>query len=243
MLFARSSYLYVGLLSFIASWAISTMTGCRFGNHVESSAPSDTISGYYDAQAQSLTFCASHGTTNCQAAATNLVPALIAEELTNPTVLIVTDKVSGSAYFTSNARTSLPVTVDIANKTLRFLGYTGAETLWLDDVCTSRTYLEESGSIQPAPANPVAGTGALTRGKIQLKVQVITTFDGTCGPSLQQMSDCYQDRTTCGGSNDGENRVLQSHVQNIFETYIQANVMSANDIPSMTSVAYEIQYD
>ena len=95
----------------------------------------------------------------------------------------------------------------------------------------------------PGPANTVAGSSRKTSGRIQLKVQVIEAFEGTCGPTLQSMSDCYQDATLCGEATTAENLQLQTQIQEMFNPYIDAHAMSASDIPSLSNIAYEVQYE
>jgi hypothetical protein len=244
--YTGTSYFYFGSLAIIVSWVMATvLTGCRFGNYTSPSTPPDPVSGYYDANPQTLKFCATHGATQCASANASQVPAFIADEITNPVALILQDASTGDAVFTapSGGHTALPVWLKDDNVTLYYTNNTSASTLWRNSGCKTTTYLSENGSIVPGGGHAVSGSTRLTQGSITLQIQVTETFDGPACPSeLQSMSNCYQDSTQCGDPDAGRNQQLQAKVQDFFESYIQAGVMAASDIPSVSNIAYEVHY-
>src|SRR5947209_8020645 len=89
------TYVVCGAVAFFLSWALS---GCRFGNNVVPQAQNDTITGYYETQAQSLSFCAAKGSTEtCKAVNTSQTPSFISSTMTNPVGLFLADAASGYA--------------------------------------------------------------------------------------------------------------------------------------------------
>lgn len=231
------------------AWAMATvLTGCRFGNYTSPSPTPDATTGFYDANPQSLQFCGNGTASTCVQASTSQIPSFITAEITNPVALIVQDASTGDAILTDasgQGQTSLPIWVSSDNVTLYYANSSSPTTLWNDPTCTTTTYLQENGTIVPGAGHPIAGGTGQTVGSITLKVQVIQTFDGTngsCGPELQAMSNCYQNVTQCGGADAGTNQQLQAQVQSIFSAFIGAGAMAASDIPNMTNVSYEVLY-
>lgn len=246
------SYFFGGSLAIILSWVMATLlSGCRIGNYTSPTTPPDPISGYYDANPQSLQFCVALSSNSTSAACANAspsqIPVFISQEITDPVAIVLQNASTGDAVFTaiSGGTTALPVTVGSDDVTLSYTNATTPQTLWKDPTCTTSTYLAEQGSIVPGAGHAVAGSTRLTQGSITLTVQVIQTFDSTtasCTSELQSMSQCYQDVTQCGGTDSGSNQQLQSQVQSLFEPYIQAGAMAASDIPTATAVSYEVHY-
>jgi hypothetical protein len=240
----KHTFIYPTLICLAA-----TQSGCRVGNNtVTTDNNPDKISGYYDTVPQSLMFCATPaGNTSCKNVATNLVPSMISAEMTQPTALIVQDLDTGDAVFTAprGGKTALPIWVQ-PDKTLYYANSSSEDILWKDPACTSKLYLEEDGAIMAGPANPVAGSTRATSGRVQLRVRVTEIFQeihpGACGSTLTLMSNCYQDVTQCGGADSGSNQQLQTQVQTMFNSYIQAGAISASDIPNLSNISYEVQY-
>jgi hypothetical protein len=228
-------------MALMVSWALG---GCRFGNHVETPPDPDQISGYYATSPQSLTFCASHGTTSCAPAAPNLVPDTLADAMSNPVALILQDLESGSAYLASTAGTgaALPVFAS-PDGVLSFLGSTGKETLWRDPACTTQLFIEEDGTWTKSANAGTSASGKPLSGRVQLRIQIIRTIDGTCGPTLQEIADCYANASLCGGADATENAELQAAVQYLFNDYIQSGTMASTDIPNVSALAYEVSYE
>lgn len=224
--------------------------GCRIGNYSSksSSAETDTVTGYYDANPMSLQFCAAVSTTNCVSASTTQIPAFISDNITNPLALILQDEATGEALMTAavGGQTAIPIWVGADNTELFYANNTSPQILWFDPNCTTRLYLEEEGSIVRSAGHHVEGTNSgQTVGSLTLSVQVIRSFEGVngaCQTELQAMSACYQDINQCGGSTGADNQARQEWVQDLFETYIQAGAMTASDIAQVTGIGYEVHY-
>jgi hypothetical protein len=233
------------LLPMLAAWtALSLMTGCRLGNRTVAPEDPDKITGYYETAPSSLKFCAtSAGVTTCKEASTTLTPSLISVEMTNPTILAMQDLESGYAAIVSPSNTKAALPIYVTNGKLAFDGSSGAVMLWTDPACTSATYLESTGAIVAAPPKPVEGSVRTTMGRIQLKAQVIETYDGTCGPTLTQLRKCYDNVAECGAGTDAARLALQREVQSMFDPYLKSGVLTPDGIVGLTSVSYVVQYE
>jgi hypothetical protein len=250
----KSIGLWTLVVAFVLGSLMTVISGCRFGNHSSSDdgdAESDPVSGFYGTSPQTLKFCTTQSAgTVCGNVATNQVPELIAEEMSDPVALILQDGGTGNAYFTAyngGGQTALPVWVGEDNTTLKFVGSFNPSTLWPGTNCVSRMYLEEEGQVMPGEAADVPGYTSKTRGRVQLQVRITEVFDdylagNSCVAALQAMSDCYQNSAQCGGADSSANENRHEYVQSIFEPYIQAHAMTAADIATTANISYEIQY-
>ena len=228
--------------------AAALLAGCpRLGNNVVHNENPDKISGYYESQAQSLELCSQNSPTAktlCSQVAANLVPAMIGSVITNPLALIVKDLASGKAYFVGlgGDQPALPVYVDPTDLTLSFLGSTGSEMLWTDEACTTKLYIEEHGLVSRGKGPFTSGSKLSLSGRVQLEVDVIRAFEGSCTDSLAAMAKCYDQAKYCGGSTDSENAANQAWVQSLFDANIRAGTMTVSDIPTVTRTAYHVSY-
>ncbi|MGK5085164.1 hypothetical protein WDW37_17895 [Bdellovibrionota bacterium FG-1] len=236
--------------AFVTGALLTVLSGCKLGNNIAAptSSPTDPVTGFYGTQPQTLTFCASHPATECNSVATNQIPQLIATEMTNPVAFILADATTGQAEIVDYTlgKTALPIWMDTDNTTLSLVENFAPNPIWQDGKCTMRLYLEEEGTLVPGESKPVPNTTRFTMGRITLTIRVTQVFEnasvGACQTTLQAMSNCYQDISQCGGADAAANKALQTEVQNIFETYIQAKVITAAEIATATNIAYEIQY-
>jgi hypothetical protein len=236
------SYFLAGAVAFIASWAL---TGCRVGNHTEQPESPDKTSGYYETQPQSLTYCGTHGQTSCADASTNHIPDTVSQVMSNPVALILRDLDTGQAAFASaygDGRSALPIYVDTATGNLSFIGNTTPSVVWRDKGCTESVYIEQGGVVTKATAAKMSGKLRIV-GRIAVKIQLITTFDGDCAQTMQVMAACYADFTQCGGTDATDNRNLQAAVQETFQPYIDAGTMTGADIATTSSLAYQVSYE
>jgi len=210
---------------------------------VEQATRPETFSGYYRSSPQTLNFCAVHGSTDCAAAPINQIPSLVANVMTNPVALISRDEASGEAYLAASDESgyALPVTVDASTSKLSFVGQTSPATLWNDDACTTRLYVDEAGSFEKSSSAGTMGGKPLS-GSLAVTLSLTRTLDGDCSASLQAMKSCYENEAQCGGTDSADNASLHAGVADFFDPYLQAGVLNAADIPSLTVLAYEIQY-
>lgn len=223
----------LGLLSLI---------GCRLGNRVEYPPNPDQISGYYSTAAQFMKLCINAEETRCTEVSAHQAPPEIAAVMTDPVALILKDPSTGRASWvgTDGQNYSLPVTVG-SDQSLSFLGSSAPQVLWADEKCTSQLWLEEKGGLNSADKGKAWGKSTLS-GRAELDVQVIRIFDGDCKASLKEMQICYQDSTQCGGSSDEENTAYQEYIKSIFDRHIEEGLLTAEEIPSITQIGYQVFY-
>lgn len=237
-----TSYLLSGTVAILLSWMLS---GCRFGNNVVTPENPDPITGYYQTQPQSLQFCVTFtsSATECRNVSTNQVPSLISQVLTQPVALQVTDPNHGEALFFDpfGNGTALPISIDLSNLELSYLGYGNPTPLWSDENCTSQLFIESEGAI--TKTDPTEVSGLTTKGRIGLSIEVFEIYQGSCTNDLLEIEDCYSDANQCNGSTSSENAALQESVQNYFNPYIESGAMSSDDISDVSSLGYSVNYN
>jgi hypothetical protein len=245
----RSIGLWTIALALTAGALSTVLTGCRFGNHTSTSdGNSDGVSGFYNSAPERLQFCVSSPDEHCADAATTQVPSLIANEMTDPLRFLVADFNTGEAYIASATSNDslIPVWLKSDRTNLFYIDQFTTVALWRNDRCVRRMYLDEEGSLAPGASLPVPGSSATTRGRVNLRITVTSRIEDNysqgCAQTLQAMKSCYLDVTACGGGSADANATLQDAVRDVFEPYIQARVMTAADIPNVTRLTYEIQY-
>lgn len=243
-------YWFTGTFAIVLSWILSgalagLMTGCRFGNNVEQPGNADTITGYYETQAQAMSFCASlTGGSGllCAAVSTEQIPSMIGQIVTNPVALQLVDPSTGDAYLFApgGSGSALPTHVDIATRKIDFVGAASPVTHWEDPSCTSQLYLEQLGQVSNGPQGNVQGY--TTAGRLQLTTGVYYFYSGTCAQSWQEIRDCYGDAGLCGGANATENLAIQENVQALLDPYLDSSLITLSDIPSIEVLGYEVSY-
>jgi hypothetical protein len=231
-------------IAVIISWCVS---GCRIGNQESPAAPpasKDPYSGYYVTSPQSLNFLVTTSHTTQKAAPTTQIPTLIAQYMTNPVALILSDVTQNAAILTAplNTKSALPISIG-TDDSLNYSVVTSESPYWNDTNCLSRVELTETGMVtkDPTIASPTGTTYPIS-GRIQLKVQVVTQFSGNCIPTFQLIAKCYQDASQCGGTDSASNQALQAPIVTTFDPMIQAQALSVSDIPNIVNYAYEVEY-
>jgi hypothetical protein len=228
--------------------ALALLPGCRFGNRVESTTErSEMFSGYYETKPQELTVCANASSQKCAKVASNMIPPLISQVMSNPVAFILKDQETGRALFIApdGNGVTLPVFLNAQDLKLEFLGNTSPQPLFRDPECTHRLYLEENGALvkdggvlYPHPA----GGNLKTSGRVAMTISVVVTIDGECETSLQEVASCFGDASKCGAASAAENSEIQAEFQDMFSPFFQARVMSESDIPLLRSFGYEVSY-
>ncbi|HUP57219.1 MAG TPA: hypothetical protein VM598_07180 [Bdellovibrionota bacterium] len=227
------SYLFTGVMTLFASWA---MSGCRFGNQtVEAPQVQDLVSGIYETQPQSLVYCANDN--NCANTPTNLIPAEFTEILTNPVVLRVTDPAAGRAILFSpfGGEYGIPIFVN-PDQTLSVLRTSGRTTVWNDPACTRQDQELIEGRYTKTSGPWTSNTPELTKdGRIEMTITYVTSFDGDCAASIQAVAACYADSAQCG-THDAES------VRALYAPFVNSGAITAAEISTTTTLAYEISY-
>ena len=238
-----TSYLWTGAIIFVASWAAAILSGCRFGNRVESEETLSRYTGYYETQPTALIFCAYLPDQTCAAAPLESIPSLVRTVMTDPVILSV-DK-SGSALFVSHDLKSdaLPVNLSSDLK-LTMSGATPSKTFWKDTKCTTQSALYEEGELQLHEPRRTAADGKPLSGRVRIDTMWADFADGgaDCEPTLQAIAACYQDVSQCLGATDTENTETQLRWRKLFGPYIDHGVMTVADIERVRAVAYQVSF-
>ena len=226
-----------------------TVAGCRLGNNIEradtSGATSDPITGYYAAQPQSLVYCAETTVTNCQSASVNEVPTDIRATMTNPVILYLADSTGaglllpndGSDYGISTAFKSL--------SEIESLAESSTDTLWLDPACTRTAYLQQVGTFSKNSSQLTESSP----GSLSLTFTYYELFEGTCGPTFEQIYACANDAAQCAEdpSNPTETtqelNSLQAAAENFLSPYLNSGALSPTDFSQLRSFAFEVVYE
>jgi hypothetical protein len=220
--------------------------GCRIGNQIiqNQTQKEDQLSGFYLTQPHSLTFYVTTLNTRHQNAPISMIPSVISQHITNPVGLIMKDLITGEAEITSaDGTNAFPIFVN-QDRSLSFQGVTSKNTFWMEPDCKSFIEFSEFGSL--GEDNSVAdatNSEFPISGQMNLTIQMVTRFEGDCRPTFQTLSLCYQDENQCGGLNSSENHELQAIVLDMFNPYIQSNVITPSEIADITNYAYEVSYE
>lgn len=255
---AASSVQKFVLLGLIATaWLSGGATGCRFfGNYRESQPNPDPYSGYYEMAVQNTAnFYAVHATrgTLSQVVSATAVPSDPATRpLSNPVVFVV-DVPTGNGVLANvnNTRLQLPVDWDSKTGNLGFIAaYSNSVPgspypsgiAWDGSLCEYRTWLDVSGKVNQNAGPFFTGFSEPLLGRVELKLESNTRFDGECADFLLLLQACYQDALKCGGTSSALNANYQTETRRIFDPYIQSGLIGIGDLDRTTSVKYEVFY-
>ena len=226
----RRSLLAAGLTGALGG---AGLTGCRFGNYQEQQTSPDQWTGYYNTTPSSVRLCANTTeASNCADRPTNLVPDEVGVVMTDPVIFYVKNLELGQAYLIPKTKEdyALPIYLGEDHKSLSYIGSSAAAQVWPTETgCTTKFYLEESGKL----ASP----------RLSLKAQIIRTYDGDCTAALLAMQKCYLNAADCGEASASANREVQLGIAGLFDQYIDAGLMTAQDISKLVSVGYEVSYE
>ncbi|MGK5086086.1 hypothetical protein WDW86_00875 [Bdellovibrionota bacterium FG-2] len=227
-----------------------SLTSCRFGNQVVkppgTQAAAEALEGFFETDPQSLKVCATTETTKCADISTTRLPDMVGSVLSNPVYFQIKYPDTGESFFQDPFGNGAKLPIYVDNKgTLSFLGGTPAEVLWTDTACTTKMFVEENGQLSFATETRIVTKGEYAlrmSGRIDLKIQVIITFDGECKDTLQAMYNCYDNADQCGASTDADNKDRHTVVQSRFNYYIKQGVMAPQDILTLSNLAYDVSY-
>lgn len=240
----------ISRVSLLAVFSIAAAaTGCRIGNYVQH-APQ--ASGYYVTEPTQVTACAAlqisnqeEVTSDCAQTGVSSVPEEISAVLSNPVglTLVGSGSIEGALFNPKNPSNMFPILINGKDKTLSFFNDYDPTPFWRDPACTSQVLFTEEGSYSwYDDGRKKKLDGIEVSGRIALRVEKYVILDGSCAPTLQELSDCYDNVNNCGGATAQENEELYNTVRQYFDRYITAGVMSAADIVHVRAVAYEVLY-
>lgn len=254
-----TSYFYSGSIALIASWVLAILvTGCRVGNY-ESPAPTSSVR-FLSTQPYSFTVHStqtSNGNSSDQQVQPSFddIPGLVADHFTNPTEFVTIDSKTGkSAILAPGASYYFQVFADASN-VITSSENSGLSYFWPDQngdavtTCQMSSAYSLSGNIVSTPASSAdTMIGKVNvNGSLQFQFSYLINFQGSdCGTVLQSMSDCYQNLGNCPGTTSAAQVHWQNLLRNgrdgLYDLYIRTSAMQASDIPTTTSLGYEVSY-
>lgn len=236
-----SSYVLTGMLALVASWV---MTGCRLGNNVESDDPatdaSTTDNGYYDLKPQKVTLCVNTGTDHCVEVSPSVDPESWSQVLTDPIIFVKENE--SEAVLVSSVDTRYGIYIAPRPNNSFVYDATGdLIQLWNDPACLEGLKNVGAGSYSVYDSPKKKGSFNI-KGKVSFYFDALRHLEGNCTQTLNDMHACYDDHSQCGEANNGDNLAMQQAVRNYFALYIDNGVMTKDDIPSIRSFLYSIDY-
>lgn len=242
------------LMALLAVATLAAAGGCQFGNYIDST-PTNPPSGDYGTTPQTLQFCVTTYTetptsstndtaTKCATAAVSLLPQELSSIFTDPVVINVEDQETGQTALTSSDGANGIGITSNSNAQLAVATTEALDVPWNDPSCVLNLGLQGSGSLSSTSGN---SSGIATIGRMTMNLTVSRQFQGTsdtsCLTYLSDLANCFNDPSQCGSlatSTDG----MDPHdwALSVFNTYINAGVMQATDIPNVVSMSYQVLY-
>ena len=227
---------------------VLSASACRFGNRTSepdtSTVSTDPITGYYETQAKTLTFCTEGATNRCIDTPLDKIPTFFKAAVTNPVGLLLDDSETGAGYIIASDGSGYNLPTGFASTaSIQYQGATSPGTLWDDPACNTHIELSQTGSLSKTASASSSADGLPLTGALTLTMSLLQSFDGDCAPSLTAMEACMNDPTTCGGVDDEENVLYMQAVQEFFQPYLDSGVITSTDIPGLTTLSYEVTYE
>ncbi len=252
---SRSSHpwltpLGAGVSVMIFSWLLS-FSGCRIGNRVEENSQTDTVSGYYETKPYQLQMCAGiSGVEECGAInSTTPVPAFLDEILINPTWLLVASRSKKIAYLTPPGGEGRYLPVQFGDDGTMVLppSRTDAVQARNDPSCVRYKEITLEGTFARSAGPFETQTAFVPVGRLAFLISVEDLFvpactNCSCTSTMQEFQDCYQDVTRCGSSSNEGNAFNQMIAKEIFDPYVNAGIIRADQISRTTGFSYTVDY-
>jgi hypothetical protein len=236
---------------------ILSLSGCVFGNHTIngpvnnplSGILGDTTSGYYATEPQTYQVSATvGGTTTTEDASISYLPSQISTQFSNPIAFKVDANETDVAelFDPLDEPDGFQFTYNAGN-TFDFSGTWTSAPLWDSTLCTLTQNLTLQGEFEPlgttSTTETLDGNVLPITGRMTMSVQIQYSISGsTCTNSLQEMYNCYQDVTTCMGTDANSQLGYQQIVDSLFNPFIQSGAMTPADIQTVTGMTAQIQY-
>ncbi len=243
------------LLTTTVALAISgALTGCRLGNRLEKITTPDDLSGYYEVTPKTLQFCASTSTVSrCEEVGVEELPAILQVMMTDPVHLkrlsIATSDYTGDLEFRNTLTGNDAIAIGGVYDKTGAIGVGASVTPeWTihetsTTSCKGAHRLTVLGTFSRyASPKPIA-EGRTASGRLNVTIEGSIRPTGLCQQTLPYFSACYSDADACEGSTAEENQALQAFVRSIFERWVDAGAISAQDIADLTELAYIAQYE
>lgn len=253
------TYLVTGAIALVAS---SVLSGCVFGNNeVDQPAAWDGVTGYYDTQFASITFCATfagQSQATCAAGTADQIPSAITSVLAPDPVELALQS-SGETEFVNPADGSSAMVFTVNSSTLAISLPSDdspiIEQAWTDPNCVETdSDAVNSGQLTRYTGAAHTEDGVTITGRVGLSYQTTSSFAGTCTASLTGMTACYENVADCDGSSQEENGEIQQSLEALYSTLINPAVdlgivslttgsgAPADSIANLVSISMSVSY-
>ncbi|HAR43061.1 MAG TPA: hypothetical protein DCS07_10610 [Bdellovibrionales bacterium] len=74
-------------------------------------------------------------------------------------------------------------------------------------------------------------------GRVELSIESGHLFEGECASALQSLSDCLKNSSACAKSSD------YARAQNIFGFYLEKELLTLDDIPYVSLLGVQVNYE
>lgn len=204
----------------------------------------DPLTGWYETKIEKLDFVARSARGTFQSSpALNTAPGEIQGVMTNP-LIFKTDPANPesailvSGYYDPNIF-RFAVSVDAAQKIL----FKESEQALVEGGSKCLINLQFKGdgkAVTDKHTITVQGKELATLGRIEMNINRLLWFTGDCEQELNRMMWCYKDIKAC--ELQGFDQKRQTLLQNIFGPYVQAGVMTEDDIANISEFGYDAVY-
>ena len=113
--------------------------------------------------------------------------------------------------------------------------------LWRDPQCLVQTSYDVRGMVKKTA--PTIVRGKTTAGRLALAFQIKDQFVGSCGPTLNELADCYESAPQCGESSTEANLDVHRQVRAYLGPYIENQALSLPTIQNVTALDYQVAYE
>jgi hypothetical protein len=218
------------------------LSSCRVGNRVETVTEGvDTTSGYYRTSPESYTLSAIlDGNIERQASqGTNLIPSSQRALFSDPMALVIQDAAVGKGtVLSSSGDLGFQVSLDLTARTFSASAQGEGD---LTDICRYRIRITRTGGFTPGPI--ATFQGLQTRGRLAVASLTTHTFVGTgCPSALLDWQACYLDAGVCEGDTSQEKLESSAWIHNLLDPYVDAGILSTQEIGNVQGLASSLQY-
>jgi hypothetical protein len=248
MAYGWPAYVVSGILALTLS---GVMTGCRFGNHVESSkAQTDDpfVMEYWNTAPQTLMFCAQvPGNAYCRQANTNYIPGETSLVMSDPVIMYTKDPKHELWYFVNKAGYTTPyIPFLLAADNSIALDASGTDHV-LSDSCAAPFVVKIDQARRVPYASPLPGQDGISQiGRVQMRISWTTDYSSSgCRQVLKTASDCYNDVNLCAGADLTAKNQQRQLVADRFGQYFvdgNGNGLPPSQLENLTQESYEVIY-
>lgn len=245
----KSNHAQKWALYLILGTAAVSVSSCRLGNRVgaatSQSQLDDGVTGFYSSQLRRVQFCATltTGTTCKDEPRLGNAPYEVSDTMSNPVALILYKGSKTEGVLSHNSLQGGRLPINISGTTSLTFNGTGSFELIPGFSCDGVLALDEQGAVsQHSSTQEISGYPV--RGNMILEFIVRRTWDAAaCQTALQYLKSCYDNVANCTQGPATDTQENHAYMQDWVDSYIAAGALTANDIPQLQGLSYQLWYD